>query len=133
MPDRTKSEQGEQILRFWTPLLLRSILIVSVFILLVGLLLALSRPSSYYMKSFEKAQQGLVHQRTSASTIFREAIHGDPDAVMIIGLMVLTLVPLARVVFCLLVFLRERDLIYVLFTAYVLVGLILGIFLGRIG
>ncbi len=52
---------------------------------------------------------------------------------MIIGLMVLTLVPLARVVFCLLVFLRERDLIYVLFTAYVLVGLILGIFLGRIG
>jgi uncharacterized membrane protein len=133
MTDQAKSERGDQILRFWTPVLLRAILLVSVLLLLVGLCLALARPSSYYMKSFESAQQGLVRQRTSLPMLLNEAVHGNPDAVMIIGLMVLTLVPLARVVLCLWVFLREGDLLYVLFTAYVLVSLILGVFLGRIG
>ena len=45
----------------------------------------------------------------------------------------LTLVPLARVVFCFVLFIRERDYIYVAFTAYVLAGLIIGVLVGRIG
>jgi uncharacterized membrane protein len=45
----------------------------------------------------------------------------------------LTLVPLARVAFCLMLFIKQRDLIYVAFTAYVLAGLIAGIMLGSTG
>jgi uncharacterized membrane protein len=52
---------------------------------------------------------------------------------MTLGLMVLTLVPLARVAFCFLLFVKERDGIYVAFTAYVLIGLVAGIVLGRVG
>ena len=59
--------------------------------------------------------------------------HGQPHAVMIIGLYVLTLVPLARVAFTLVLFLKERDFIYVAATAYVLAALIMGVMLGRVG
>ncbi len=58
---------------------------------------------------------------------------GQPHAVMIIGLYVLTLVPLARVAFTLVLFLKERDFIYVAATAYVLAALIMGVMLGRVG
>ena len=52
---------------------------------------------------------------------------------MTIGLMLLTMVPIARVTFTLLVFFREKDYPYVAMTGYVLVALILGAALGRIG
>ena len=133
MVDRGTNDQEERILRLWTPLLLRTILVASVVLLVIGLALAVSGPSQHYVKSFENAQRGLMHQPTSLLIMLHQAMHGDPDAVMIVGLMVLTLVPLARVLFCFLLFLREGDFVYVLFTAYVLTSLILGIVLGRIG
>jgi uncharacterized membrane protein len=52
---------------------------------------------------------------------------------MTLGLYVLTLVPLARVAFCFLLFIKERDYAYVGFTAYVLAGLIVGMLLGSAG
>ncbi len=133
MVDRGTNDQEERILRLWTPLLLRSILVASVILLATGLVLAITGPSQHYVKTFENAQHGLTHQPTSFPIIVHHALQGDPDAVMTIGLMVLTLVPLARVLFCFLLFLREGDFVYVLFTAYVLTSLILGIVLGRIG
>jgi uncharacterized membrane protein len=133
MTEQSTSDQEEQILRLWTPLLLRSILAVSVFLLMMGLLLAVARPSGNYVKSFENARRGLLHQQPSVPAILRHALRGDPEAVIVVGLMVLTLVPLARVLFCFLLFLRQRDFVYVLLTAYVLISLILGVVLGRIG
>jgi uncharacterized membrane protein len=50
-----------------------------------------------------------------------------------LGLFLLAFVPLARVAFCLILFMRERDFAYIVFTAYVLTGLIVGLLLGRIG
>ena len=41
--------------------------------------------------------------------------------------------PLARVAFMLVLFLKERDFIYVAATAYVLAALIMGVMLGRVG
>jgi uncharacterized membrane protein len=52
---------------------------------------------------------------------------------LMLGLFVLTLVPLARVVFCFLLFIKERDYTYVAFTAYVLAGLIVGVLVGGAG
>jgi uncharacterized membrane protein len=60
-------------------------------------------------------------------------VQGDPHSVMTLGLYVLTLVPLARVAFSFLLFLKERDYAYIGFTAYVLTGLIVGMLLGRMG
>jgi uncharacterized membrane protein len=58
---------------------------------------------------------------------------GDPHAVMTVGLYVLTLVPLARVAFTFVLFLKQRDWVYVAATAYVLAGLVVGVILGRVG
>jgi uncharacterized membrane protein len=52
---------------------------------------------------------------------------------MTCGLFILTLVPLARVAFCLVLFVKERDSMYVAFTAYVLIALLAGVMLGKIG
>jgi uncharacterized membrane protein len=41
--------------------------------------------------------------------------------------------PLARVAFCFLLFVAARDWMYVLFTAYVLIGLVVVVTLGRAG
>jgi uncharacterized membrane protein len=61
------------------------------------------------------------------------ALRGDPASLATLGLLVLTMVPLIRVGFCLLFFLRQRNLLYVAMTGYVLAVLTAGIFLGRIG
>ena len=58
---------------------------------------------------------------------------GNPHAVLTVGLFVLTLVPLARVAFCFILFIRERDYTYVALTAYVLAGLIVGVLVGSVG
>src|SRR5579859_3082816 len=61
-------------------------------------------------------RQGEVRRRRAAW----QDSGGNPHAVLTFGLFVLTLVPLARVAFCFILFIRERDYTYVAFTAYVL-------------
>jgi uncharacterized membrane protein len=58
------------------------------------------------------------------------ALHGNPRSIMTLGLMILTLV---RVAFCLVFFIKTRNGAFVVFTAYVLAGLVAGVLLGRIG
>ena len=65
--------------------------------------------------------------------LLQRASHGDPRSIMTVGLMILTLVPLARVAFCLMFFIKTRNWAFVVFTAYVLTGLAVGVILGRIG
>jgi uncharacterized membrane protein len=117
MNDTTADE--ERILRVWTPIILRTILVCAIAILLIGLL------------SMQKI--GHLQNRESVAALVAAALRGEPRATMTLGLMVLTLVPLARVAFCFLLFVKERDGIYVAFTAYVLIGLVAGIVLGRVG
>ena len=65
--------------------------------------------------------------------MFERIRAGNPHAVLTVGLFVLTLVPLARVAFCFILFISERDYTYVAFTAYVLAGLIVGVLVGSVG
>jgi uncharacterized membrane protein len=125
-------QEEDRILRFWTPILLRTILLVSVVILVFGLVTMTTRPDLYVTRY--RAAQGahFITNRTFARQ-FSFAMQGDPHAIMTFGLYALTLVPLARVAFCFLLFIKERDYAYVGFTAYVLIGLILGMLLGRMG
>jgi uncharacterized membrane protein len=61
------------------------------------------------------------------------ALHGNRRSIMTLGLMILTLVPLVRVAFCLLFLHQDRNRAFVVFTAYVLAGLVAGVLLGHIG
>jgi uncharacterized membrane protein len=130
----TENAEEERILRLWTPLILRTILVSATLIIIGGLIvMGLQRPD-YYVDHFHQVQQHGIHATgRNFSRLWVNATHGDPQAILTIGLMVLTLVPLARVAFCFLLFAKEGDRIYVVLTAYVLTGLIVGVVLGRVG
>jgi len=127
------AQEEDRILRVWTPVLLRSILTVAAAILIVGLVLMATYSPGFYVGRYRAVQAGHLHARESFTQTVSAAMQGHPHSLMTVGLFVLTLVPLGRVAFCFLLFLRERDYIYVGLTAYVLIGLIAGMLLGQIG
>jgi uncharacterized membrane protein len=59
--------------------------------------------------------------------------HGDPLAILSLGLLVLLLTPVARVLVSILAFARERDWLYVAITAVVLLILVVSFLLGAGG
>jgi uncharacterized membrane protein len=130
----SRDDEEERILRVWTPIILRTILVVAAVLLVVGLISTARQSPGYYVSHFRRLQGHSHYQnQESLSKLVFDGLHGQPHAIMTIGLIVLTLVPLARVAFCFLLFLRERDTTYVVLTAYVLIGLIVGTVLGRVG
>jgi uncharacterized membrane protein len=133
MAEISKIDVEDRILRRWTPVILRSVLTVSSFVIVVGLGLMLTHSPGFFVERFHAVQAGDVHVHETWTQLVDRAWQGDPHSVMTIGLMILTLVPLARVAFTFFLFLRERELVFVAATAYVLLGLIAGVVLGRIG
>jgi uncharacterized membrane protein len=128
------TEEEERILRVWTPVILRTILIAAAVLLVCGLISMAWQSPGYYVSHFRRLQGHTRYQnRENWSDLAMNALHGDPHSILTIGLMVLTLVPLARVAFCFLLFVKQRDTTYVLVTAYVLIGLVVGTVLGRVG
>lgn len=123
----------DRILRVWTPILLRTILIASVIVLAGGLVLTYTYAPHYYVERYRAVQQGHLYGKEKFNGLLARTMSGQPHAVLTIGLFVLTLVPLVRVAFCFVFFIKERDYPYVIFTAYVLIGLIVGIVVGRVG
>src|SRR4029078_8172740 len=96
----------ERILREWTPVILRSILLVASMLLLAGLLAMATRSPGYYVGRFRAVQNGTaLHVRQDWLKQFQLAFHGDPHAVATFGLTVLTLVTLGRVEFTFFLFL----------------------------
>ena len=88
----------------------------------------------YYVQRYHEVQQGHLIGREKFGRCLLDRIRdGNPHAVLTLGLFVLTLVPLARVAFCFILFIRERDYTYVALTAYVLAGLIVGVLVGSVG
>jgi len=129
MPKR----EEDRILREWTPIILRSILIVAMLVLGAGLVLTYTFAPDYYVEHYQAAQHGHLIGKETVGLLFDRVRQGNPHAVLTIGLFVLTLVPLARVAFCFMLFVRERDYTYVALTAYVLAGLIVGALAGSAG
>jgi uncharacterized membrane protein len=130
----TASKSNEdRILRFWTPILLRTILIVAMIVLVIGLLLCATYEPGYLVKRYQEVQHSRLMGRIDLGRFWTDVRAGQPHTVIMLGLFILTLVPLARVAFCFLLFVKERDWIYVAFTAYVLAGLIVGVLIGSSG
>ncbi len=128
-----RAQDEDRILRVWTPVILRTVLAAAGVVLIIGLAAITAVPGEY-VQHFHAVQDNerMKDYGTFADLVIR-AWQGNPRSIMTLGLMILTLVPLARVAFCLMFFIRTRNLAFVLFTAYVLAGLIIGVMLGRIG
>ncbi|MGD0672317.1 MAG: DUF1634 domain-containing protein [Candidatus Binatus sp.] len=126
-------QEEDRILREWTPILLRSILIAAMIVLGAGLVLTYTFAPDYYVERYQAVQHGHLIGKETLGLLFDRVRQGNPHAVLTIGLFVLTLVPLARVAFCFILFIRERDYTYVALTAYVLAGLIVGVLAGSAG
>ncbi len=128
-----QQEEENRILREWTPILLRTILIVAMITLVAGLVMAYTFAPDYYVQRYHEVRQGHLIGREKFGLLFDRIRDRNPHAVLTLGLFVLTLVPLARVAFCFILFVRERDYTYVALTAYVLAGLIVGVLVGSVG
>src|SRR5512143_2186547 len=125
--------EEDRILRTWTPLILRAVLLASLIVLVIGIVeSALLAPGSFARRFHSLRGRGELGPRESLSELITYMRHGDPHSTMTIGLYLLTLVPLVRVAFTFGLFLKERDFIYVAATAYVLAALVAGVMLGRI-
>jgi uncharacterized membrane protein len=66
----------------------------------------------------------------SPSLTIRDAFHGSPEAIIELGLLLLILTPIARVVFSVVSFARERDGMYVVMTLIVLAVLLYSLLAG---
>jgi uncharacterized membrane protein len=123
----------DRILRVWTPFILRTVLIAAGVVVILGLGLMLETPGQY-VKHFRLVQENARRpDYKSFARLFARAFNGEPRSITTIGLMILTLVPLARVAFCWVFFIKRRNWAFVFFTAYVLAGLVVGVILGRMG
>jgi uncharacterized membrane protein len=128
-----QSADEDKILRVWTPIILRTVLIAAGIVLVVGLVAMTATPGEY-VDHFRRVQENeRIKDYGSILDLLERALQGNPRSIMTVGLMILTLVPLARVAFCLMFFIRNRNWAFVIFTAYVLAGLAVGVMLGRIG
>ena len=129
----TAVSKEDQILREWTPLILRTLLMISATVLILGLIMMASSAPGYYVERFRAAQHGRSSAPEQWSQLGAAALSGNPHAILTVGLLVLTLVPIGRVAFTFVLFVKQKDRIFALATAYVLVALIAGVMLGRIG
>lgn len=125
--------EEDRILRTWTPLILRTVLLVSSIAMVVGIVQSLVFAPGFYVRRFQAIQLGQLHVRDGLAQLMGEMRNGDPHGTMTVGLFLLTLVPLVRVAFTFFLFLKERDFVYVAATAYVLAALAVGVLLGRVG
>jgi hypothetical protein len=124
----------DKILRAWTPVLLRTILLAASAILIGGLIYTGIKEPAYYVHRYDLVRAGTAKRPAEdAIQLVEKSFAGDAHSILTLGLLVLTLVPLGRVVFTLILFIRERDVVYIVATAYVLSALIIGVMLGNIG
>lgn len=69
----------------------------------------------------------------SFSGIFRRLFHGQPLAMVALGLLILLLTPILRVAISIVVFALEHDWLYTVITITVLIILLVSLLLGRGG
>ena len=93
-------QDEDRILRVWTPILLRTILIAAMILLVAGLVLTYTYAPDYYVDRYGEVEQGHLIGKERLGLLLERIRSGNPHAVLTIGLFVLTLVPLARVAFC---------------------------------
>jgi uncharacterized membrane protein len=119
-------------LRRWTAALLRAGVLAATATLVLGLVVQFARDPGAYAARYARYGLGAARMPSGVETLKRLP-SGDPSAILLLGLLLLTAVPLARVGLSLVGFLRARDWLYVALTVVVLALLVTGVVLGRVG
>jgi len=123
-----------RLLRAWTPRVLRGALAASAALLALGLaLLGATEPSSYVVRYRELQDGRLSGRHESLVHLVEEIARARPRALLVAGLLVLTLVPIGRVALAAIIFARQRDWLFVAMTTLVLLLLGVGVVLGHVG
>jgi uncharacterized membrane protein len=120
----TQISSDRKLEQFISQLLKYGVLLASTVVLVGGLLYLLRHGA-------EAAEYQFFHgeppEFCSPWGVVQAALSGDPRGIIQLGILLLIATPVARVAFSLLVFLWQRDLIYVFVTSFVLAGLIYSI------
>ena len=109
--------------------LLRYGVFVSVGVVLIGALMYFLKHGAEipdYTK-FKPAPASLSH----VTGIVGQALHFTANGVIQFGILLLIATPIARVVFSVFAFLRQRDYLYTVITSIVLLILLFSLFLGK--
>lgn len=100
------------------------VLVASATVLVGGVLFLLAHGAARAdFRTFRGEPATLRHVRPMAAAI----AHGDPAAIIQLGVFLLIATPIARVVFAAVSFFRERDWMYVAVSVTVLLVLLLGV------
>jgi uncharacterized membrane protein len=104
-----KAQDEDRILCVWTPVILRTVLAAAGIVLIAGLI-AISLTRGQYFMHFRAVQHNAgVKDYLTFGHLMMRALQGNTRSIMTRGLMSLTLVPLVRVAFCLLFFIKTRN------------------------
>lgn len=109
-------------------ILLRTGVFLAAAVVLIGGVLYLAH--SGQMRPHYHVFHGEPSDLRSPGGVVREALTGRPDAIIELGMLLLILTPIARVMFSVVAFVRERDLMYVIMTLVVLTLLLYSLLAG---
>src|SRR5271156_6172059 len=91
-------DEETRLLRVWTPLILRAVLVAAVTVLIIGLAEATFGSPGHFVTRFHQLQRGIqLRQPKDFGALVGDALEGNGRSIMTLGLMLLTLVPIARV------------------------------------
>jgi uncharacterized membrane protein len=108
--------------------LLRTGVFLAAAVVLIGGIFYLAHSGN--MRSHYHVFHGEPSDLRSPGGVVLEALTGRPDAIIELGLLLLILTPIARVMFSVVAFARERDLMYVSMTLVVLAVLLYSLLAG---
>ena len=106
-------------------LLQAGVILASIVVIFGGTLLLVRHGAQ--ATAFSVFRGGSSHLRSVGET-FIAAAHGEPSAIVQLGLVLLIATPVARVALTLAAFAAQRDRLYVAMTALVLTLLLIGLF-----
>lgn len=116
----------------WISYLLRAGVLLSGAIIAVGwLLLTLSGKPSLLVALFQGKDLGFVPVPLTWWGLFSEVLTLNESSVIALGIRILISLPILRVILTTVVFLLQKDYLYVLLCGMVLVTLSVGIFWGK--
>lgn len=129
-----RSDGEDRVLHVWTPRILRGALGGAIALLLAGLCVTGAKDPESYVARYRALKSGdSSAHAVQLGHLLHQLAQGRGRTLLVAGLLVLTLVPIGRVAFTVVVFVLERDWIFAALTSLVLALLFLGVLLGRMG
>lgn len=115
--------------------LLRGGVLISIAVVTFGIAMTFLHHPEYFRSrpALGELTQGAMHYPSSIGAVVDGVRTARGQAIVMAGLLLLIATPVARVAFSIVVFIIERDRLYVVITAAVLIVLLVSFAIGRAG